>query len=148
MPMKHRLFPLAAACVLLATSPVAALARNTPAEESLLAAEDARFAALLRHDAAVVAEGLGQELVYSHGNGRRQSRAEYLAALADGHLDYRSIAASERMAHVYGKVGVTRAILRTQVGERAMRSSVLAVYVRRGGHWQLVSWQTTALPDP
>jgi hypothetical protein len=25
---------------------------------------------------------------------------------------------------------------------------VLAVYVRRGGHWQLVSWQTTALPDP
>jgi hypothetical protein len=146
--MKNPLLLLAAASALAGACPAAALAQQTPAEAGLLAAEDARFAAQVRHDAAAVAQGLGAELVYSHGNGRRQSRPEYLAALAAGQIDYRSIVASDRIVHVYGKIGVTRAILNTQVGERAMRSSVLAVYVRRGGHWQLVSWQTTALPDP
>ncbi len=146
--MKHALTLLASCAGLAGACPPAAIAREAPAEASLLAAEDARFAAQIRHDTAMVGQGLGEELVYSHANGRRQSRAEYLAALKDGHLDYRSIQASERIAHVYGKVGVTRAVLSTQVGERSMRSSVLAVYVRRDGCWQLVSWQTTPLTDP
>lgn len=116
-------------------------------EASLLAAEDARFAAQVRHDSAAIAAGLGQELVYSHGNGRRQSRADYLAAFTNGGIDYRRIDPTDRIIHLYGRVGTTRAILTMQVGERQMRSSVAGVYVWRDRRWQLVSWQTTPLPD-
>ena len=123
-----------------------ALARGHD-EASLLAAEDARFAAQVPHDGAAIAAGLGDELVYSHGNGRRQSRADYLAALAGGGLDYRRIVAADRIVHLYGDVGTTRAILTMQVGERQIRCSVAGVYVWRGRRWQLVSWQTTPLPD-
>jgi hypothetical protein len=34
-----------------------------------------------------------------------------------------------------------------QVGDYRMRSSVLGVYLWRDRRWQLVSWQTTPLPD-
>jgi hypothetical protein len=116
-------------------------------EASLIAAEDARFAALIRHDGAAVASGLAEDLVYSHGNGKRQGRDDYLAALNGGGLDYRRIAASDRIVHVYGTVGTTRAVLATMVGDRPMRSSVLGVYIWRDGRWQLAAWQTTPLPD-
>jgi hypothetical protein len=116
-------------------------------ETSLIAAEDARFAAQIRHDVAAVAAALGAELVYCHATGRRQSREEYLAALRTGSADYRRIEPSERIVHVYGNVGTTRAVLTMQVGEHQMRSSVLGVYLWRDRRWQLVSWQTTPLPD-
>jgi hypothetical protein len=116
-------------------------------ETSLIAAEDARFAAQVHRDTAAIEAGLGDELVYSHATGRRQTRAQYLDALRTGTADYRRIDPSERSARVYGDVGVTRAVLAMQVGERTMRSSVLGVYIWRAARWQLVSWQTTPLPD-
>lgn len=123
----------------------AALARHD--EASLLAAEDARFAAQIRRDFAAIEAGLGEELVYSHATGRRQTRAEYLDALRMGTAVYRRIDVAERSARVYGAVGVTRDVLAMQVGDRTMRSSVLGVYVWREARWQLVSWQTTPLPE-
>jgi hypothetical protein len=122
---------------------------TTPAhsEASLISAEDARFAAQIRHDVAAIAAGLGVELVYCHATGRRQSREEYLTAFQTGSADYRRIEPSERIVHVYGNVGTTRAVLTMQVGDHRMRSSVLGVYLWRDRRWQLVSWQTTPLPD-
>jgi hypothetical protein len=151
--MNHKL-PLRAACLLLAPTlcmapasarpPVAAPAHG---EASLIAAEDARFAAQIRHDVPAIAAGLGVELVYCHATGRRQSREDYLGAFQTGSAAYRRIEPSERIVHVYGDVGTTRAVLTMQVGDRQMRSSVLGVYVWRDRRWQLVSWQTTPLPD-
>lgn len=115
-------------------------------EASLIAAEDARFAAQVHRDFAAIEAGLGDELVYSHATGRRQTRAEYLGALRSGGADYRRIDPSQRSSRVYGDIGVTRAVLAMQVGERTMLSSVLGVYVWRDARWQLVSWQTTPLP--
>lgn len=116
-------------------------------EASLIAAEDAFFAAQIKHDFAAVEASLGEELVYCHANGRRETRADHMAALRGGSLDYRRIEPSDRVVHVYGNVGTSRANLIIQVGERVLRSSVLGVYVWRDGRWQLVSWQTTPVPD-
>lgn len=146
MRMMRKAYVLALSGLLLATAEVPAAARPHGAA-SLLAAEDARFAAQISHADAAIAAGLGAELVYSHGNGRRQSRADYLAAFASGAIDYRRIEASDRIVHLYRDVGTTRATLTMQVGERRMRSSVAGVYVWRDRRWQLVSWQTTPLPD-
>jgi hypothetical protein len=135
--MNHKL-PLRAACLFLAPTLCMAPASarhpvTTPAhsEASLISAEDARFAAQIRHDVAAIAAGLGVELVYCHATGRRQSREEYLTAFQTGSAD----------------VGTTRAVLTMQVGDHRMRSSVLGVYLWRDRRWQLVSWQTTPLPD-
>ncbi|WP_395394910.1 nuclear transport factor 2 family protein [Novosphingobium sp. BL-8A] len=140
----------AALAGMIPTAPVLARAAHAAAahdEASLIATEDAFFAAQISHDFATVDASLGDELVYCHANGRRETRGDHLAALRDGHLDYRRIDPSDRVVHVYGDVGTSRANLTMQVGERTMKASVLGVYAWRDGRWQLVSWQTTPLPD-
>jgi hypothetical protein len=119
-----------------------------PAERALLAAEDARFAAQIRQDAAAVSAGLADELTYVHAIGRRQSKAEYLAGFTAGRTGYRSLVPKDRVAGVSGNLGWTRALLAQQVGERTMSSSYLAIYVKRAGRWQLLSWQTTPNDAP
>jgi len=39
-------------------------------------------------------------------------------------------------------------VLTQQMSDRAMTSSYLAIYVKRAGHWQLLSWQTTPNDAP
>lgn len=147
----RRMVALSAGSVLL-TSPVAGRAQAAmtapeapSAEAGLVAAEDARFAALVHKDMAAVAAGLADDLVYVHATGRRQTKTEYLNGLLHGPATYLGVSASARTAKVFGDVGFTRAIYSLVLTDRIVRSSYLAVYVKRVGRWQLLSWQTT--PD-
>lgn len=112
----------------------------------LIAAEDARFAAQVAGNVTKVGEGLADDLAYVHAMGMRQTKAQFLAALADGKARYASITASGRVAQVCGPLGWTRAFYTIVVGDRTLQSSYLAVYTWREGRWQLLSWQTTPAP--
>lgn len=118
----------------------------SPSVESLLQAEDARFRAQIAGDVEALARNMADELVYTHANGRRQTKSEYLQDVRSGHIPYRSIEAKDRVARVFAHIGVTRGLLHMTVGDKELSSSFLGVYVQRDGRWQLLDWQSSPAP--
>ena len=140
--MIARLICAVGACALA----TAALAQ-TPAEQALLKAEDQLLQAEARHDVAAIDRGFADEAIFVHGNGRTETKAEYLAdqARANGQG---SIEAADRTVRLFGEVGVVRGKLNVTVGELHLPGLYLAVYVRRDGRWQMLDWQTSPVGNP
>ena len=132
-------------------APVAAVAAKSgtsfsQAEQGLLAAEDARFRAQIAKDAPAVARGMADELIYTHANGRVQTKAEYMAGVDGPGPGARSIETEGRIVRLFGNGGMIRGIRRSMMGSMTLVDSYLAVYVKRDGRWQLLAWQTSPVP--
>jgi hypothetical protein len=129
---------------LLIACPLAAMAADTP-EAQLLAAEDARYQAVLTHDASALDRMLASDLVYSHMTGKREGKAEVLQASM--RMSFRSIQPVDRTVRVIGPVGIIRGKLLRQLPDRMLTDGYLAVYAQRDGLWQLVEWVTANVPS-
>lgn len=139
---------------LLALAPASANAQTPDTAvvfRAVFAAEDARFAAMVRGDTAALRSALGDNLSYVHSSGRRETKTEYLAAVGSGTMKYEEFTPRERDARLLGTrvvvvVGLAhaRAISNTQPVDVNVRYT--AVYERRSESWQLVAWQTTRIP--
>lgn len=116
---------------------------NLPDRASLIAAEDRLFAAQAAHDLSGIAAGFAEDALFMHANGMHQSKAEFIAAVRDGTLNYKSVTASDRVALVSGTLGVTRGTMHLVVGEMHLSGTYLAAYVLRDGRWQMLDWQST-----
>lgn len=117
-------------------------------EEQVLAAEWARFEALLGNDIALVDGLLAPELTYIHSNGARQTKAEYLQPLAAGKVLYKSIVASDQQIQIVGDAAVVTGTVKLLVNtgfDRSMEAIYTEVYVKRDGRWLLLLWQSTLL---
>jgi hypothetical protein len=138
--------------VLAATlAPVAMAAGETPArgaEADLIKAETARFHAMEQGDTIALDRAVADELVFCHGNGHLENKAEFLQSFAGSRGGARSFEISEQNARVYGDVGVTHGRQTLHLGTMTLSDRYTGVYVRRDGRWQLVSFQSTPLPDP
>jgi ketosteroid isomerase-like protein len=118
----------------------------------VLAAEDRRFAAMVRADTAALRTMLADDLAYTHTTGEKQDRAAFLRSIGNAELRYKSIAPSERTVRFVGADAVVvtgRSSMQVEArGQlRAFAIRYVAVYQRLGGIWQLVAWQSTRLPD-
>lgn len=131
-----------------------AFARSAAAggdEAAVLAAEDARFAAMVAGDADGMRRAFAEDLAYVHSTGNVQGRDELAAAIAGGQLRYLALEPLERKvvflgpdsAYVLGR-GHIRA--RTAVQEADFQGRYLAIYGRNGGNWRLRAWQSLRLP--
>lgn len=126
----------------------------TPAsvEDQLRGAEERRFIALVRADRDALEEILADDLVYTHSDGRTQSREDLVGSLVDGHIRYRHIDGQIEHVSPVGEAAVVTG--RAQLGVEAAGRPVdlvvryLAVYARRDGRWQLVAYQSTELRAP
>src|SRR5258708_39632337 len=81
-----------------------------PADGVREAAEGWRQGAI-KQDQAALQRFLADELVYTHGNGRRQTKAEYIADVTKGPPRYESFTASGTNIRIYGKVAVPMGLL-------------------------------------
>ncbi|TAK50722.1 MAG: nuclear transport factor 2 family protein [Gammaproteobacteria bacterium] len=151
MRVRVRLQPLLLAALLL----VAGVAAAGPAADSrfvaqVLAAEDARFAAMISADSAALGTWLADDLYYVHSTGSVESRGELLASLASGRIRYHAIEVIEREVLALSR---TAALVRGVAGLRVsadgrpleLRIRYLAVYGRQAGHWRLRTWQSLQL---
>ena len=118
---------------------------------AVFASEDARFGAMVRADTASLRGALAENLSYVHSSGRRENKAEYLAAVGSGAMRYEEFTPRERDARLLGTrvvvvVGLAhaRAVSNGQPVDVNVRYT--AVYERRAASWQLVAWQTTRIP--
>lgn len=116
-----------------------------PADGVREAAEGWRQGAI-KQDAAALKRYLADELVYTHGNGKRQSKAEYTAAVTTGPAHYESFTASGTNIRLYDKVAVLTGIVDVKPGKgEPYRVRTLEVYVENGGHWQLAQKESVRI---
>lgn len=117
-----------------------ALVAATP-EESVKAALDQYAAAAHAGDAATLDKMIHKDLAYSHSNGKMENKAEAMAGLVKSKalFEYK-----DTKVHVYGNTAVMNTIAVSANNKTGL--SLLLVWVKNGGQWQLAARQATRLP--
>lgn len=114
----------------------------------LLAVERQRLDAEVMADVPAIGGFIANDVVYQHGDGERQTRGEYLAAVASGKSRYSGIATHHRSADVEGRIGITHGdvTLDLATGQQVV-AHYTGVYRQDSGRWFLLSWQSTPIED-
>lgn len=125
---------------------------SRPASASILAAEDARFAAMIAANAAEMHRWLAPDLEYVHSTGEIENRDHLIDSIVSGRLRYIAIEPGERHVTYLGEgAAIVRgpAQIRAVTGASPLDFQIryLAVYVFADGAWQLHAWQSLRLPD-
>jgi hypothetical protein len=119
-------------------------------QKEALAAEDARYAALMKNDFAAMEKLFGDDLVYAHSSAAVDNKKTFIDSLRSGTTKYRVMKRSEVLVRTYGCIAVITGIANFEVTNDGQDSSVAlrfhAVWANRQGGLQFVSWQSTRLP--
>ncbi|MCP5264320.1 MAG: DUF4440 domain-containing protein [Rhodoferax sp.] len=119
------------------------------ARRRILAADDARYAAMLAGDLDTLADLLADELMYCHSTADVETRPQYLASLASGRVKYRSARRMGEAIHLLPGLALMTglSVVQAEVGgiERELRNRFTTTWIQRGGRWQLLSWASTPL---
>ena len=114
--------------------------------------EQRRVEALTSRDYATLEKLLADDLTYTHSNGRFQTKPQLLASLRAGDLEYRLMQHADVQVRPYGDTAVMTGRSRLKVISKAHHLEVpirfTLVYVKRGGEWQMVAWQSAPLQNP
>ena len=117
----------------------------------VLAAEDARFAAMVAADVAGMRRWLAEDLRYVHSTGKVESRDELIAGIAAGKLRYLALTPAERQVRFLGTAAAIvegsariQAVAGTAIAD--FQSRYVAVYALDAGSWRLRAWQSLRLP--
>lgn len=119
----------------------------------VLAAEDARFSAMIGADAARLWLWLADDLQYVHSNGDVENRRQFVDSIVSGERRYLQISPVERQVIPLGQQSaLVRGRGRFQVVLRGTPLDLdlryLAIYdLGSDGHWRLRSWQSLRLPQ-
>jgi hypothetical protein len=122
-----------------------------PAGEGVLAAEDARFAAMVKGDAQILRGWLAADLEYVHTTGEIENRERLIESITGGSKRYLAIEPLERQVVMTGADSAFvqgLADIQVMAGPKRLefRARYLAVYDLEEGVWQLRAWQSLRLP--
>lgn len=140
--MKRRL------ALLLATTAVASrLFAADPPDGVRQAAAGWRQGAV-KQDKALLQRYLADDLVYTHGGGKTQTKAEYIADVITGPSHYESFTESDVKIRIYGKIAVLTGFVDVKPANGALyRVRTLEVYtLSDGGQWQLAQKESVRVP--
>ena len=135
--MKNVLF----AAVILACS-MAALA-ETADETAVRAAHEAFVKAAKAGDGAALEKIFADGLQYSHSNTKLENKREAIDALvkSKGNFEVHS-----QTIHVYGNTATIRAKVTAHGATGDVPLTMLQVWVKNGGAWQMMERHTTRIP--
>ena len=147
-------FVIAAAVLVVAVAVTGALARQQQNLDSVskevLAAENARTAALDRGDVTALEYILGGDLTYVHASGKIDTKQSMLEAIGSGQIHYISWQAKSMHVRLTGDAAVLNGEYLVRVTDRRVQPDpfeanifILSVYAKRDGHWQQIAWQST-----
>jgi ketosteroid isomerase-like protein len=110
-----------------------------------------RMAAMAQKDVATLNALLADDLVYTHSSARLDTKQTLIGNMESGATVYTAVEPSDVMAQDLGDAVVLTGSCRISVmsGGRPNSFGVrfTDVYANRGGRWQMVTWQSTRLPD-
>ena len=118
---------------------------------AVLAAEDARFAAMVAADAEAMRRLFADDLLYVHSTGVVEDREQLIASISGRKLQYLAIEPSTRRVVFQGADaafvhGVAH--IKARAGDKPLEFSAryLAVYALQDAAWRLRAWQSLRLP--
>src|SRR6058998_3692493 len=110
-----------------------------------------RMEAMAKKDLAKLNEVIADDLVYTHSSARLDTKRSLIANMESGSTVYTSVVPSDVKAQDLGDTVVLTGSCRIGVnaGGRPNNFGVrfTDVYANKGGRWQMVTWQSTRLPD-
>lgn len=120
--------------------------------ESVRQAEVRRVRALIEADYSALDSVLADDLVYTHSTAKVDTKTSYLEPLLSGRTRYRALDASDVQVRIYGNTAVITGAMRSLalVAGRESRTHMrfTSVWVQRDTRWQMVTWQSTRIPEP
>jgi hypothetical protein len=123
---------------------------NAAAEQAVLKAENARFAAMLKADAPALEKLLGDELSYTHSNALVQDKKAFIDDIKTGKIKYLTVDATDQKVHVFSNMAIVTGGASVHViqngNDLTIKIRYTDAHINRGGAWQLVAWQSTRLP--
>ena len=110
-----------------------------------------RMQAMATKDVATLESLIADDLIYTHSSARLDTKQSLIGNMESGSTVYTSVVPSDVKAQDLGDSVVLTGSCRISVnsGGNAMSFGVrfTDVYARRNGRWQMVTWQSTRLPD-
>jgi ketosteroid isomerase-like protein len=127
------------------------LAQST--KEAIDALERKRFAAQVSKDFDFLEKVFADDLLYTHSNGKQDTKQTYIQSIKDGKSVYDKIDVEEILVREYGKTAVVNGkIMITQPtadGKQTLAHlRYVVVYIKNGKKgWQLNTWQSLKLAN-
>ena len=110
-----------------------------------------RMTAMAQKDIATLNTLLSSDLIYTHSSARLDTKQSLIGNMESGSTVYTAVEPSDVKAQDLGDAVVLTGSCRISVtsGGRPNRFGVrfTDVYANKGGQWQMVTWQSTRLPD-
>lgn len=110
-----------------------------------------RMTAMAEKDIATLNELLADDLTYTHSSARLDTKQSLIGNMQSGSTVYNSVEPSDVKAQDLGSAVVLTGVARIRVTfggkPNAFAVRFTDVYASKGGKWQMVTWQSTRLPD-
>ena len=102
----------------------------------------------IKQDKALLEKYLADELVYTHGGGQKQTKAEYIASVLSGPSHYQAMVPTDTRVRIYGKMAVLWGLVDVTPGKgETYRTRTLEVYTQNAaGVWQMVQKESVRVP--
>lgn len=102
----------------------------------------------IKQDRALLEKYLADDLVYTHGGGQKQTKAEYIAAVLEGPSHYESMTDRGTKVRIYGKTAVLSGPIDVKTPNREpYRVQTLEVYTQNAsGIWQMAQKESVRIP--
>ena len=110
-----------------------------------------RMTAMAEKDVATLNEIISDDLVYTHSSARLDTKQSLIGNMESGSTVYTSVVPSDVKAQDLGDTVVLTGSCQISVNAGGRPNSFgvrfTDVYAKRGGKWQMVTWQSTRTPD-
>jgi ketosteroid isomerase-like protein len=120
-------------------------------ENQVLKVEESRDKALQERDVALLDKIYSDQLVFVNTRGQKFTKAQRLADLGAGKVEYFSYNQEGYSYHVYGNTvvmtGRTSSVVKFQGRVNKIPRLFTNIYVKTGGQWRLAAHQATPIVD-
>ena len=102
----------------------------------------------IKQDKALLEKYLADDMIYTHGGGQKQTKAEYITSVLSGPSHYKAMEPSDTRIRVYGKMAVLWGLVDVTPGKgETYRTRTLEVYTQHSnGTWQMVQKESVRVP--
>jgi hypothetical protein len=110
-----------------------------------------RMTAMAQKDIAALKTLLSDGLIYTHSSARLDTKESLIGNMESGSTVYTAVEPSDVKAQDLGDAVVLTGSCRISVMSQGRPNSFSVrftdVYANKGGQWQMVTWQSTRLPE-
>ncbi len=102
----------------------------------------------IKQDKALLEKYLADDLVYTHGGGQTETKAQYIANVTKGPSHYKAMEPSDTRVRIYGKTAVLWGLVDVTPGKgETYRTRTLEIYTQNAaGLWQMSQKESMRVP--